>query len=396
MQTALWNTRTSYESRNSAGQAYYVRVDRASKRVAAFASVNGLLLLATREDLIAGALTLIAGQTGRAMKDEGFYSLATKAAKAQGEIRMVMNLPALLETPHFRSYWVQRNASALKPYSAGIADLFRDAGQIREERVLLRAEPSPSPAAAETAVAQIVAYVPNLAGLYRAWAAPSAADAADLVYRKIYSPTAAAGPASETAPSAASSDDKSGTEADLETRIDQQPLDLGDRNQPYNDLRAKLEKVKLDAMLEIQSSRTLPDGVFVVNPRAVILLASANWDPNNIRTEFSLARGKVLVLADNQAMLDAVAQKLTAAPLPQAAAAYTASFRLTQELAPFTKMMRLIDHGRSPEADGQEPQFFSQNVSSLGTVMGRVDTASIVVHDTGATVPQTIVYKLSR
>ena len=42
VETALWKTRTSYESRNAAGHAYYVRVDRASKRVAAFASVNGM------------------------------------------------------------------------------------------------------------------------------------------------------------------------------------------------------------------------------------------------------------------------------------------------------------------------------------------------------------------
>ena len=149
-------------------------------------------------------------------------------------------------------------------------------------------------------------------------------------------------------------------------------------------------------MLEVQSSRTLPDGVFVVNPRAVVLLAAADWDPNAIRAEFSLARGRVLILADNKAMLDAITQKLTAQPVQQAAASYSATFRLTQELAPYTKMMRLIDHSQAPEADGAGPQFFSQNVASLGRTMGRMETASIAAHDTGATVPQTIVYKLTR
>ena len=397
VETALWKTRTSYESRNAAGQAYYVRVDRPSKRVAAFASVNGLLLLATREDLIAGALTLIANQPARAMKDEAFFTQATKAAKAQGEIRIVMNLPALLETPHFRSYWIQRNTGSLKQYSACVADIFREATQIREERVLLRANPTTPATAAESAVAQIVAYVPNTAGLYRAWAAPTTAEAADLVYRKIYSPSAGSAPPSERAPDAAPTDDKSGSEADLETRIDQQQLvDLEDGDQLYNDLRAKLDRIKLDAMLEVQSSRTLPDGVFVVNPRAVVLLAAADWDTNAIRAEFSLARGRVLILADNRAMLDAITQKLTAQPVQQAAASYSATFRLTQELAPYTKMMRLIDHSQAPEADGAGPQFFSQNVASLGRTMGRMEAASIVVHDTGATLPQTIVYKLTR
>jgi hypothetical protein len=284
----------------------------------------------------------------------------------------------------------------LKQYSAGIADLFRDAGQIREERVLMRTEPTESLAAAETAVSRILAYVPNNAGLYRAWASPSTVDAADLVYRKIYSPSSGAAPPSEIAPDAASPDQTAGTETDLETRIDQEPLNLGDRNKEYNDLRASLAKVKIDAMVEMQSSRTLPDGVFVVNPRAVILLAASDWDANAIRTEFSLARGRVLVLADTKPMLDAIAQKLTAPPVPQLAASYAATFRLGQELAPYTKMMRLIDHSHSPEGNSQEPQFFSQNVASLGRTMARVESASITVHDNGMTIPQTVLYKLTK
>jgi hypothetical protein len=396
VETALWKTRTSYESRNAAGQPYYVRIDRASKRVAAFASVDGLLLLATREDLIAGALTLIAKQPGRALTQDRFFDQATKAAKGQGEIRMVMNMPSLLTSPQFRSYWIQRNTSTLKQYSAGIADLFRDAGQIREERVLLRSEPRESMASAETAVSRILAYVPNDAGLYRAWASPSTTDAADLVYRKIYSPAAGAPPPSEIAPDAASPDQIAGTETDLETRIDQAPLNVGDRNKEYNDLRVNLAKMKIDAMVEMQSSRTLPDGVFVVNPRAVILLAASDWDANAIRTEFSLAQGRVLVLADNKPMLDAIAQRLTAPPVPQLAASYAASFRLGQELTPYTKMMRLIDHSHLPEGTSQEPQFFSQNVASLGRTLSRVESASITVHDNGATVPQTVLYKFTK
>ena len=399
VETALWKTRSSYESRAAAGQAYYVRVDSPSKRVAAFAAVNGLLLLATREDLLAGALTLIAKQPIRAMKDERFFTQATQttqAVKAQGEIRIVLNLPALLETPSFRSYWIQRNTSSLKQYSAGVVDIFREASQIREDRVFFRTLPTAPAAAAESAVAQIVAYVPDAAGLYRAWAAPTSVQAADLVYQKIYGAAAGLAPSSERAPEAVKTNDKSGTEADLETRIDQQPLDLGSPNQPYLDLRAKLDRIKLDAILEVQSSRTLADGVFVVNSRAVVLLAAAEWDLNAIRTEFSLTRGRILILADNKQMLDAIAQKLTKQPLPQSAASYLASFRLTQELAPYTKMMRLIDHSQATEADSNGPQFFSQNLAGLGRVMGRVETATIVVHDTGATVPQTIVYKFTK
>jgi hypothetical protein len=102
------------------------------------------------------------------------------------------------------------------------------------------------------------------------------------------------------------------------------------------------------------------------------------------------------VLADNKPMLDAIVQKLTAPPVPELAASYAASFRLGQELAPYTKMMRLIDHSHAPEGNSQEPQFFSQNVASLGRTMGRVESASITVHDNGTTVPQTVIYKLTK
>src|SRR5260370_16598966 len=59
IETALWKTRTSYETRNSAGVTYYLRVDKASKRVAPFATTDGLLILGTREDLAANSLSTL-------------------------------------------------------------------------------------------------------------------------------------------------------------------------------------------------------------------------------------------------------------------------------------------------------------------------------------------------
>jgi hypothetical protein len=97
-------------------------------------------------------------------------------------------------------------------------------------------------------------------------------------------------------------------------------------------------------------------------------------------------------------MLDAVVAKLSAAPSGQGAA-YTASFMWNTQLAPYTKMMRLLDNSRGTEsAEGtqREPWLFSENVASLGRTLNRVQTASIVVHDTGGAVPQTVIYRLTR
>jgi hypothetical protein len=128
LQTALWQGRETFSPRTSAGQTFYVRVDQASKRVAAFAAFNDWLILATREDLIAGALELIAGQGSTApVKTERWYQQASAAAKSRGDLRLVMDLDRLTRTPHFRTYWIQNNTSDLRAFTAGVCDAHRSA-----------------------------------------------------------------------------------------------------------------------------------------------------------------------------------------------------------------------------------------------------------------------------
>ena len=53
MKSQLWAVRDKFEQRQAGGTAFYVRTDAASKRTVAFAFTKGLLLLATRDDLVA-------------------------------------------------------------------------------------------------------------------------------------------------------------------------------------------------------------------------------------------------------------------------------------------------------------------------------------------------------
>jgi hypothetical protein len=64
-------------------------------------------------------------------------------------------------------------------------------------------------------------------------------------------------------------------------------------------------------------------------------------------------------------------------------------------------MMRLIDFPqiRTPDAADNTPvdnssAFYSQNIGSLGHVLGRVDSATITVHDLGAMLRENVVYRL--
>ena len=60
-------------------------------------------------------------------------------APNRGELRLVMNLESLVKSVYFRSYWVQRNVSAVRRYWTGVADVKRSPAAITETRVFLRA-----------------------------------------------------------------------------------------------------------------------------------------------------------------------------------------------------------------------------------------------------------------
>lgn len=393
--SVLFKQRTAYESRSVAGQSYYVRRVPGG-RTAAFASVDGLLFLATREDLVVNALKLLAAQQEPALTNEPWYTSATRAAQSQGEVRMVLNMQRLLDSTYFRSYWVQRNASELKPYAAGVVDLFRESGQLREERLLIRETAGPSRAASDTAVAQVLAWAPDDVGLRRAWSQPSTGEIMDLVRTKIVSPGPTTRREYKAAPSAASPDVILGTTADLETRIDQQPVGTGKKSDELEALARAAEQVGVAAVLHVQRSRTAVDGVYIGNEAAIALLGNADWPEVRVGDVHIERRGRALIIASTPELLNEVAGR-TGNQAGQGGASYSARYLHARELEPFARMMGYIDTARpryeyadSPAA----PQFFSQNVASLGRVLGRVRSVDVIVHDSGAQLKQQIVYRL--
>ncbi|MGD0200854.1 MAG: hypothetical protein ABSD27_08910 [Bryobacteraceae bacterium] len=454
LSTALWQKRSSYETRNSAGLDYFIRTDAASHRVAAFATANDYLLVATREDLIAGALSLLAGKPGADATAERWYAEAVRAAGPRGDLRLVLNLADLTRTAHFRSYWIQRNVSELRQYGAAIADVHRTAGEIREERVLLRFDQqTPQPDRASASFSTALALVPPGAGLYRAWAGPSAAAAIALLKQKIVAPGPAAPPRSDFAP-AASASSSAGAESDLETRIDEPPLPPASPDRFPAPLRAIIEKAPLDAMLEIGSTRTLAGNVFVAIDTAVVLIGGADWDANAVRDALTSApeygslgritveaQGRVLILSNSAALAKQIVAR-AASPGSAQPATYAAAFNHAGERARYLRMMRLLDNapGRrgtaaqpqgeggeegeaaaQPQGEGgeegeaaaqpqgqggekreagpapndrQTPAFFSDNIGSLSQTLARVASTTIVMRDTGPAVFETVTYRL--
>src|SRR5215472_4871731 len=136
--TTLWQARSKFEPRNAGGIDFYLRRDPGSEREVAFAAAGDYLILATREDLMAGALELISGKRDRTIETEPWYAQSTAAAGPQGDLRMVLDLKTLVPNGYFRTYWVEQNFTDLSQYEAAISDLFRSRKQYRDERVLIR------------------------------------------------------------------------------------------------------------------------------------------------------------------------------------------------------------------------------------------------------------------
>jgi hypothetical protein len=395
MESLLWQSRAKYESRSAGGSPFYVHADPASGRVVAFAIYRDYVLLGTREELVAGALRLLAGEKPPAVNQDPWFRESVHAAGAPGDLRLVMNLETIVRTPYFRSYWIQRSNAMLKPYWAGIADVRLAPAEIREDRVLLRrAGQAGSPGSPSSAsVAALARLIPDDAGLYRAWAAPEVPAVADLIRDKLLEPEVSRSTLSPNAPWVPETAN-AGNESDFETRIDEPPLADTGSHFGVEPLRSLLARVGILSVLHVQSSRQLADGVFVETPSAITLAASSAWDPDSVRAaleggannvEFT-ARGNLLVLANSADLLKEILNRLDRKPATDDAT-YIAGFRHSAERANFEKLMTALDHGKP------QPTFFSGNIASLSRVLSRVSTESIKVHDNGGSLTQTITYK---
>ena len=332
------------------------------------------------------------------MKQEPWYQRATAAQQNAGEIRMILNSERVVQTPHFRSYWIQRNVRDLKQFNAVISDLDRSATEYRERRVLLRGEAGADLRPAEAAVAEVTRYAPTDAGLYGAWAKPDTGAVVSMIEQKMLAPQTTPERNGRIAPMAGDMDAASGSEQDLETRIDELPAQDSSGDIELQPLRDLLRANAVQALLAVEGSRMATDGVFVTTASAVVLLAERAWDLAAARSALEnvavATAGRALIIANDPALIAAISGRASAPA--GAGAAYAMRFLHASELPRFERMMRMIDQPTLREAPGneREPLFFSENLASLGRTLGRINSVSLESHDDGATVKQTVVYRL--
>lgn len=432
METALWQTRAKFEPRSAGAVNFYIRRDPESKREVAFAIAGDFLLLATREDLMAGALQLISGKTDRTIESEQWWAQSIGAAGEAGDLRMVLDLDKLVPNGYFRTYWVQQNITDLSQYSAAVSDLFRSSHQYREERVLIRKKASEEAAAPGLkAAAELVRLVPDDVGVYVAAANPTAESSIALLETKLLAPHLGPSPSSPMAPQVQLTSGEQGAGSDLETRIDQMPA-VRPATQSSAALRELLGKTSILASLQLQSTERDRAGVFVRIHSAIVLEGTTDWKEAGIQsalTEFlnsdltasqlgvawqqksgyqeldglwPLAvsvRGKYLVLSDDPPLMASVLANFNRKS-DREPADLLAGFNHGRERNNFAQFAGLIDRPNAGITTGQvterQPQFFSGNIASLSTTLAAVSSEKIEVRGAASNVRQTVTYEWSQ
>jgi hypothetical protein len=432
-QTALWQTRSKFEPRSAGNMTFYIRRDPESEREVAFAIAGEYLLLATREDLMAGALQLIAGGKDRTVESEQWWAQATGAAEKPGELRMVLNLGGIVPDGYFRTYWVQQNITDLSQYSAAVSDLYRSGKIYREERTLIRkTERAVSPSAEDlAATADLVELVPEDAGSYEASAKPAPSACFDLLRTKLLEPHSSAAPAAETAPQVQLTSGEAGGGADLETRIDEATV-ARTTTKEKSALETLLEKKQIRAALQVQSTSLDKANVFVRTHSAVVLVAESGWNEAEVQSAIASfvrphltaselgvgwharsgyqelnglwpllvsVRGNYMLVGDEPGMMEAMLAKV-GNKRERPPAEFLAGFNHDRERKNFARFAEVVDRPNEVANPGQDtervPQFFSGTIASLSESLARVTRESITVRGDKDRVRQTVTYEWSQ
>jgi hypothetical protein len=435
MQTALWQTHSKFETREAGGVTFYLRRDPESEREVEFAVSGDYVVLATREDLMAEALNLMAGSKDRTIESEQWWAQSTASAGPPGDLRMVLNLEKLVPSPYFRSYWIQRNITDMKQYNAAVSDLFRSGKEYREERVLLKKSGAIGDASAidgSRSVADLARLVPADAGAYEIEANPSVDSCFNSLETKILAPHFGPAPSSQMAPGVQLTSGETGGSADLETRIDQAPAAPVIASESSALLKNLIAKNQVRAILRVQSTDRDKDGVFVRIHSAVALAGASDWSESEAHAalvEFirpglttsqygvgwqqksgyqeldglwtltAAVRGKYMLVSDDPGLVNSMLRNMNhKADLKPAT--FVSGFNHAHERENFAHFTSLLDRPGAQSEGGEnaehEPQFFSENMVSLSSTLADVSSETIVIREVGDKVIETVTYQWSQ
>lgn len=450
--------RDRFEQRQAGGVTFYVRTtgadsgaaardgnsDDAHPRTVAFAVRGDLLLLATREDLMAGALEQIAHPDDRSLATDPWYAASVSAANEKpGDLRLTLDLAKVTRSPYFRSYWVQQNITAMRRYRAALSDLYRESGVFREERFLLPAQGIQS--SADGDLTSVLHYLPPDV-VYRAVVHPSAADALTELKDKVLARTAASLPSVHEAPTADLTVPIAGVASDLDDRIDAPMTPTDSHAAAFAGIASLLNSNAPIAMLSFSTAdapaaqaansdasdrdgilRTIHTGVAftsgdpcdaaawqkalsaALSARVSVGDAGLGWrEETNANVHWFALDGRfslAFAAAGNTCLLASDAPTLQTMISGGASAVHTTSvsriagFSHAAQRGPLLQLARLLDHsgGQSGASvnGGNRPPFFSGNMASLSSTFENLDSETFTEFQASPTLTrQTVMYRL--
>jgi len=457
--TRLMQTRGKFSRRQAGGQTFYVKTGgqetdpqgnsvQGQARTVAFATAGDWLVLGTREDLVAGALTLMGkARTAETASDsvvgEPWFADARAAAPQEpGDLRMTLNLEKIVPSPYFRHYWVQQNITEMKQYRSAVSDLYAGTGDFREERVLL-AKSTSEDAGGNPDLKALTALLPAHAGVWRAVSSPGVDAALASVDEKLLQRRTGVYQDMRIAPQGDVSVPTAGSTGDLETRIDaEDPTRISAHADPLTALRQTLADSSVEAMMTVSRTGEATDGIWIPFQSAVVLSSTQEWNAKAIEDalraamqarltagglgvewktvqsaqgsyeEMGLARplavavrGRLCLLADDPALMQEMLEHASRQPNAASGKALSqatmlAGFDLGPERGSFARWSALVDRssaGAGPKVgDGaggtHTPAFFSDNMRGLGDVFSALDGERFAESRNGPLTRQTVTY----
>lgn len=281
------------------------------------------------------------------------------------------------------------------------------------------------------AAADLTRLVPDDAGLYVATANPAADSCFTMLETKLLAPHLGPQPASQIAPQVQLTSGEQGGGSDLETRIDQAPVERV-TVQSTSALQDLLNKTRVLASLQVQSTERDRAGVFVRIHSAVVLAAASEWNEDGVQsalTDFirpgltasqlgvgwqqksgyqeldglwpltAAVHGKYLLVSDTPALMVSILSNFNRKSDRKPAQLVT-GFNHQHEHNNFTRFAGLIDrpNGSPINSQGSErqPQFFSGNMASLSSTFAAVSAETVEIRADGGKVKQTVTYEWSQ
>ncbi len=234
----LWRAKAKSQAREAAGIPFYVNLDVTNHRTVCLASYRDWFVIATGENEMAQTLALLSGTNAPSVANAEWFADVTAHASGPGDLRLVYNLDTLLPTPQFRTYWIQHNASELKPFASGMADLSKNERVYEERRVMRKRgiDPVDLPPASDGPLQSILHYATSESSLYRAWAMPDRDLLTEVLGQVVLSESPTGESLDRLAPQVSADAPEVGSDSDFETRIDQAPLGGSNKPRPFGKL----------------------------------------------------------------------------------------------------------------------------------------------------------------